>query len=84
MSGGYNPKVAMPNLSNNVPPLRSGGFQPPFYFGGSQVPTDLNLKPGTFSGSGMPTEKISFGKRDIVIHMPDKSTKRIVIPTIKR
>jgi hypothetical protein len=51
MSGGYNPKVSMPNLQNNAPPLRSGGFQKPFFFGGAQTPTALGLR--SISGSGV-------------------------------
>jgi hypothetical protein len=39
----YNPKVANPNLRNNIPQMRSGASQPPFYFGGAQAPTDLFL-----------------------------------------
>jgi hypothetical protein len=53
MSGGYNPKVAHPYMSNNIPQMRSEEFQPAFFFGGSQVPNDLMLKPNTFSGSGL-------------------------------
>ena len=35
----YNPKVSNPNLSTNIPQTRSDGYQPPFYFGGSPVPS---------------------------------------------
>ena len=60
MSGGYNPKVSMPNLQNNAPPLRSGGFQKPFFFGGAQTPTALGLR--SISGSGLDlTEKVMNG-----------------------
>lgn len=52
MSGGYNPKVEHPYMSNNIPQLRSLEFQKPFYFGGSQVPVNLGLSQGQFSGSG--------------------------------
>ena len=47
----YNPKVSNPNMSNNIPPLRSNGFQTPFFFGGSQVPTDLYLPKAIYNGS---------------------------------
>ena len=33
----YHPKVAQPHLRNDIPQMESGGFQTPFYFGGSQV-----------------------------------------------
>ena len=52
MSGGYNPKVEHPFMSNNIPQMRSQAFQKPFYFGGSQVPTNLGLSKSQFSGSG--------------------------------
>lgn len=48
----YNPKVANPYMSNNIPQMRSLAFQKPFYFGGSQVPTNLGLIKGDYSGSG--------------------------------
>jgi len=43
MSGIYNYwiKVNYPNLSNDIPQMRSDGNQTPFYFGGSQVPHDI-------------------------------------------
>jgi len=41
MSYNYNPKVLNPNTI--FPQMTSGGFQTPFFFGGSQVPVDLNL-----------------------------------------
>ena len=44
MSGFYNywPTVNHPN--EVFPQMESGEFQPPFFFGGSQVPTALGLK----------------------------------------
>jgi len=53
MSGGYNPKVSNPYLSNSITQMRSNDMQTPFFFGGSQVPIDLELPAGSFSGSGM-------------------------------
>jgi hypothetical protein len=46
MSGFYSNwfKVNHPNAPNDIPQLRSGGFQPTFYFGGAQAPTVLHLK----------------------------------------
>ena len=46
MSGGYNPKVAHPNLV-----LISNEFQTPFFFGGSQVPHGLHLAKGSYNGT---------------------------------
>lgn len=45
MSGFYNNwlKVQNPNSNNNIEPMKSGGFQKPFYFGGSQVPESIGL-----------------------------------------
>jgi hypothetical protein len=53
MSYGYNYqfKINHPNLSNNIAPMRSAGFQPLFYFGGSQTPVNLDLSPNMFDGS---------------------------------
>lgn len=87
----YNPKVAMPNLSNNIPPMRSAGFQPPFYFGGSQVPNDLHLKKGSFSGSGMrqtrdvrmDEQPITRSKISPVVHMSGMKNKKAFIPVSK-
>jgi hypothetical protein len=41
MSYNYNPKVEHPNKVFYQ--MTSGGFQTPFFFGGSQVPNDLGL-----------------------------------------
>lgn len=45
MSGFYNNwfKVQNPTATNDIVPMISGGFQKPFYFGGSQVPINLNM-----------------------------------------
>ena len=37
-------KVGVPNLSNNIVQMRSGGFQPPFIAGGNQVGYYLGIK----------------------------------------
>lgn len=47
----YNPKVTHPNLSNNITQMKSGGFQTPFFFGGSQVPSDLFIPKNRYNGS---------------------------------
>lgn len=48
---GYNPKVSNPHLRNNIVQLRSGAEQTPFFFGGSQIPTDLFLGKFQYNGS---------------------------------
>jgi hypothetical protein len=53
MSGGYNPKVSNPNMSNSIPQMRSFMNQTPFFFGGAQTPTSLGLREGSFNGSGL-------------------------------
>ena len=47
----YNPKVANPRLSNSIPQMSSFKDQTPFFFGGSQVPTDLFLAKNQYNGS---------------------------------
>lgn len=53
MSGGYNPKVSHPWMSNEIVQMESGAEQKPFYFGGSQVPISLGLTQSSFDGSGV-------------------------------
>lgn len=53
MNSGFYPKVENPKLTNNIPQMKSGASQVPFFFGGSQTPVDLGLPAGSFSGSGM-------------------------------
>lgn len=36
-------KVTHPFMSNDIPQMKSGEFQKPFYFGGSQVPINLGV-----------------------------------------
>lgn len=45
MSGFYQNwyKVQHPDSRNDITPMESGGFQTPFYFGGSQVPVNLGI-----------------------------------------
>ena len=37
-------KVNHPETSNNIIQMRSAGFQPPFYFGGSQISYSLGVE----------------------------------------
>jgi hypothetical protein len=43
MNSGFYPKVMNPKMSNNIPQMKSLGFQKPFFFGGSQIPSALGL-----------------------------------------
>lgn len=54
MSGIYQNwiKVQNPNLNNNIIPMESGGYQKPFYFGGSQIPSNLNIDDTNLNISG--------------------------------
>jgi hypothetical protein len=52
----YHPKVEHPNKV--FPQMESGGFQRPFFFGGSQVPTEF----GVSTGSGFSTPYVSHTK----------------------
>jgi hypothetical protein len=47
MNGGYYPQVVNPKVRPQM-----SDMQPPFFFGGSQVPDDLNLNKNQYSGSG--------------------------------
>jgi hypothetical protein len=49
MNSGYYPSVVSHRAKIQT---ESGGFQVPFFFGGSQVPTSLHLQKGSYSGSG--------------------------------
>jgi hypothetical protein len=60
-------KVANPRHPNNIVQMRSGGYQPPFFLGGSQVPSSLGIKgnsntstntlPNTYSATEKATKK---------------------------
>ena len=43
MNSGFNFKVTHAKASNNSTQMKSGGFQKPFFFGGSSVPYDLGI-----------------------------------------
>lgn len=52
-SGIYNywPKVNNPNA--DFKQMTSGGFQPPFFLGGSQIPINLGMEKNHLVGSGV-------------------------------
>jgi len=54
MSGVYSNwvKVTHPNMSNNIVPMVSNGSQPSFFFGGSQIPSNLGIDDFEISGGG--------------------------------
>ena len=85
MSGGYNPKVSHPNLSNNITQMRSNDRQTPFFFGGAQTPISLGLPAGSFSGSGFSKGFQSKTLRgDIVYHTGDKFVRKTIMPFMKK
>lgn len=49
MNSGFSPKVVAPNGFKTQ--TKSGGFVIPFFFGGSQVPSNLGLPDTYFNGS---------------------------------
>jgi hypothetical protein len=68
---GYNPKVLHPDtLNSRIIQMTSNGFQTPFFFGGSQVPTDLFLSKNRYDGS-YSSESIKAEGRGIVkVYIP--------------
>lgn len=78
----YRPKVEHPNKIFSQ--MTSGGFQPPFYFGGAQTPLALNLttsKPDT-TAYNFTSDKMAgmgLGKRGVQETTHEKHTK-IMLP----
>jgi hypothetical protein len=72
--GVYQFKVNHPYASNNMPQMRSGGFQSPFISGGNQVAYYLGVKgntdtqPESCGGCYSATEKILKHKKKISHH----------------
>lgn len=63
MSGFYQNWVKVQNPNAVFPQMESEGFKKPFYFGGSQVPTQLHLNDKQYDGSGFnKVKKISMRK----------------------
>lgn len=95
MSGFYNNwvKVNNPTLSNDIPAMRSNGFQVPFYFGGSNVPTSLGLEKGSYSGSGIKPDvfdirptmpKAQKGRQETGLHYGSRRMKPNILPSITK
>lgn len=84
MSGGYSPKTTMPWMSNNIPQMRSEGFQKPFFFGGAQEPIALGLPPNSFSGSGFSKVAPSMkGVKEQMVYA-GKAKRKAIFPTMKK
>ena len=80
MSGFYNNWIKIQNQESNLMQMQSEAYQPPFYFGGSQVPLALGMNKN-ISGSGMcrysepevsSKNQITGGVRKSRIMMPNK------------
>lgn len=73
MSGFYQNwlKVQNPDISNNIIPMESGGYQTPFYFGGSQVPNTLGMKNMEIKGEGIN----SYSKTNFMPHIKGKGVQ---------
>lgn len=63
MNSGYYPVVVNPQFRRVQ--TESGGFQKPFFFGGSQVPVNLNLSKKSYSGG-----RIKLNKSIAIYKMP--------------
>lgn len=81
MNSGFYPQVVNPNIRKVQ--TMSGGFQKPFYFGGSYVPIDLSLPSSSFSGSGLkPTSKSIVEGEPIQQHKGKLTIKAHTMPHI--
>ncbi len=81
MSGVYNNwlKVNNPDFTNNNIQMMSGGFQKPFYFGGSNVPNTLMTEHHDIHNSYRKKEIMS-GQSVINNKTNKKVNRKIVIP----
>lgn len=67
----YNAKTVRPDAYKIQ--TESGGFQKPFFFGGSQTPTALHLHPDSFSGAGFmsrPSPVVPHQHHKIKLYLP--------------
>lgn len=67
MSGNYQPIVAGKSFQIQT---ASESRQIPFFFGGSQVPTALNLPRNKISGQGMAKQIKPYAKNLIKLYLP--------------
>jgi len=82
MSGVYNNwiKVLYPNMPNDIVQMKSGGFQPPFYFGGSQVPLYINSNANQISGGAIVSNRVVNPK----IQLPTVNRSKLITPVNRR
>lgn len=64
----FNPKVLNPNLTNNIPQMRSGEFQPRFIAGGNQTAYYLGLKGNNITAEIPKTDTYSTYEKIIKKH----------------
>jgi len=85
MSGFYNvhQKVLHPN--SVLPQMESGGFQAPFYFGGSQVPSAIGLDNTVkSSGRGLTQPKTSKKAQETGVDRLDKIYIPEHLPSLRK
>jgi len=85
MSGLYNvwPKVLNPD--KQLPQMTSGGNQPPFYFGGSNVPITLGLDNSVKSkGRGLTKPKLNKKSQETGVDRIDKILIPSLLPSINK
>jgi len=82
MSGVYNNwiKVLYPNMPNDIVQMKSGGFQPPFYFGGSQVPLYIKSDANQISGGAIVSNRVVNPK----IQLPTVNRSKLITPVNRR
>jgi hypothetical protein len=64
----FNPKVSQPYMSNNIPQMRSGEFQPRFISGGNQTAYYLGLKGNNITAQIPKTDTYSTYEKIIKEH----------------
>jgi hypothetical protein len=83
MNSGYYPQVVNPKFRRVQ--TESGGFQKPFYFGGSYIPTDLSLPQTSYSGAGLkPKPKGIIVGEPLQQHKGKMSVRPYTIPYVKQ
>jgi len=65
-------KVNNPGMSNHIVQMRSGGFQPPFYMGGSQVPINLGIKGNNNTSTTVLPTRTTYSATERVIRKAKK------------
>jgi len=65
-------KVGHPHISNDIPQMRSGGFQPPFIAGGNQVAYYLGIKSNAITATTPCSSCISHYEKVVKKHKRGK------------